>query len=86
MLDERARRIIQEGSVKLRVKRSGMLQLMTFTIKHVSLGGSSFVELYTNRVIEMGELQRLAAETGLPVEAEGKRAFPTGKGAKDFIL
>ena len=86
MLSESAKSIIAAGSTKARVKRSGMLQVMTFTIKYIPLGSGRFVELYTYRVIEISEVQRVADELGLPVEADNKRAFPSGKGAKDFLV
>lgn len=86
MFSENADRIIKEGSVKVRVKRSGMLQVLTFTIKYINLGSGKFVELHTDRVLDMSELQRVAEETGLPVEADKKRAFPAGRMAKDFMV
>jgi hypothetical protein len=85
MISENAMRIIKEGRAHARVKRSGMLQQLTFTIKKVKAGQEEFVELFTIKVIDMSELTRLANEFGLPVEAENGRAFPEGKGAKDFI-
>lgn len=86
MLGDSARKIISDGSVRLRVRRSGMLQFQVFRIRKVPAGkGDYFVELFLDRVIDMSELQRVANDTGLPVEAENGRAFPDGKGAKDFI-
>lgn len=85
MIDEKTIRIIKDGSIKVKVKRSGMYQVMTFRIKKIPAGKDYYVELFLGRVLEMGELQRVATETGLPVEAENGRAFPEGKGAKDFM-
>lgn len=86
MVDEKALRIIKDGSIRLSVKRSGMLQFQVFTVKRIQLGKDDYyVELFLNRVIDMSELQRVANETGLPVEAENGKAFPEGKGAKDFL-
>ena len=84
-LSETAKRILKEGSVKARVRRAGMLQLMIFTVKRVKIANQHFVELFINRMIDVSELSRLADEFGLPVEAEIGRAFPDGKGAKDFL-
>ncbi len=86
MIEEKARRILGAGSIKIRVSRSGMLQQLTFRVKRVKLGPDEFVELYVGRVLEMGELKKVAKETGLPVESENGRAFPEGKGAKDFVV
>ncbi|MGC8585936.1 MAG: hypothetical protein ACP5K5_00085 [Candidatus Micrarchaeia archaeon] len=80
-----AKDIIRKGEIKIRVNRTGMYQLLTFTVKKVPIGGSYFVELYTKKVVDLNELKRVANETGLPVEAENGRAFPDGKGASDFI-
>lgn len=85
MLDETARRIVTAGNIKLRVKRSGMLQILTFNIKKIGIGKDFFVELFVPRILDMSELQRVANDTHLPVEAENGRAFPEGMGAKDFM-
>ena len=86
MLSENAKQIISQGSVKIRVVRSGMHQNMTFTVRRVQAGKDDyFVELFLDRVLEMSELKRVAEEAGLPVEAENGRAFPEGTGAKDFL-
>jgi hypothetical protein len=86
MVEETAQKIIAAGEIRMKVVRSGMHQYLTFKIKEIPLGKDSFVELFVNRVLEMSELQRVAKETCLPVEAENGRAFPEGKGAKDFII
>ena len=86
MLGDSARKIINDGSVRMRVRRSGMLQFQVFKLRKVPAGKDDyFVELFLDRVIDMSELQRVANETGLPVEAENGRAFPEGKGANDFL-
>ncbi len=77
--------IIGRNEIRIRVKRTGMYQVLTFSIKKVPLGDTYFVELYTKKVLDLSELKRVANETGLPVEAENSRAFPEGKGATDFI-
>lgn len=80
-----ARKILADGSVKIRVRRAGMLQLMTFRVRKVKHANIEFVELFVPRVIDMSELTRVANEVGLPVEAENGSAFPAGKGATDFV-
>lgn len=86
MVDEKAMEIIRNGSIRLRVKRSGMLQYLVFKIKKIPIGKNDYyVELFVDRVLDMSELQRVAIETSLPVESENGRAFPEGKGAKDFL-
>jgi hypothetical protein len=85
MPSDKAKEIIKNGSVSIRVKRAGMLQFQIFKVRKVELGGGQFTELYVNRMIEISELHRIANELDLPVEAENGRAFPEGKGAKDFM-
>lgn len=84
-INENAKRIIKEGSIRLKVKRAGMLQFQIFKVKKVGIGDDYFLELFLDRVINMSELHRIANEIGIPVEAENGRAFPEGKGAKDFL-
>jgi hypothetical protein len=86
LLSEKATLILKDGSVGIRVKRAGMFQLVTFKIKKIRLGAEEFTELHSEKVIELGELKKVAEETGLPVEAQNGRAFPEGKGAKDFVF
>ena len=85
MISDTAMRIIREGKARVRVKRSGMLQQQIFVIKRVQAGQETFVELFLNKVIDMSELTRIANELDLPIEAENGRAFPSGKGAKDYL-
>lgn len=85
MVEEKTLRIIADGSVRIKVKRSGMWQYLVFKIKKMPIGNEYYVELFVDRVLEMSELQRVSKETGLPVEAENGKAFPEGKGAKDFL-
>ncbi len=85
MISEYARSIIKNGEIKLRVKRSGMLQYLTFRVKRIEIGNEKFTELHADRLVDMSEVSRLADEIGLPVESQNCRAFPKGKGAKDFV-
>ncbi len=85
MVDLKREDIIRAGSIKVRVRRTGMIQVVTFKLKRVQLGSEMFAEPYFPRVIDRSEIQRVANEIGLPVEAEGVRAMPQGKTAKDFI-
>ncbi len=83
-LSGRAQEVIRQGSVKLRVNRSGMFQQITFTVRKVKLGNIEYVELFTDRIIELAELAKIAEEVGLPAEASNGRAFPKGTAATDF--
>jgi hypothetical protein len=84
LISETAQKILNEGKLRIRVKRAGMLQFQVFTVKRIKHGETHFVELFLPKVIDLSELLRLAKELGLPIEAENGRAFPEGTGAKDF--
>lgn len=84
-ISEVARRTVEEGRARVRVRRAGMFQFVVLEIRRVKIGDSQFAELYVDRIIDSKELERVANELGLPVEAENGRAFPEGMGAKDFI-
>lgn len=79
-----AMEIIRSGNVKIRVKRSGMFQQLTFKVRKVKVGNIEYTELYTDRMLDMSEIVRVAKETGLPVQAQNGRAFPEGTSASDF--
>jgi hypothetical protein len=83
-LSESAQRVIKDGGIKLRVNRSGMFQQITFTVRKAKLGNIEYIELFTDRIIELTELVKISDEVGLPVEAPNGRAFPKGTGAADF--
>lgn len=75
---------LRNGSVKIRVVRSGMFQQMTFSVKKVKTGNIEYTELYIPRMIDSHEITRIAKEFGLPVEAQNGKAFPEGTTASDF--
>jgi hypothetical protein len=84
MVSEFAKEIVKRGSIKIRVKRSGMFQQITFKVKEAKSGNISYYELYTERIIDTSELLRVAEEVGMPVEAPNGKAFPKGSAAADF--
>lgn len=83
-MSQRAKEIIKAGSVKLRVVRSGMFQQLTFVVKRSHHGNITYIELYTDRMVDLSELTRIAGEIGLPVAAQNGHAFPKGKSVQDF--
>ena len=52
MVDERARKIIRDGSIRLEVWRTGMLQFQIFKVKRVRIGQQEFTELFLDRVLD----------------------------------
>ncbi|MDE1850551.1 MAG: hypothetical protein KGH54_02025 [Candidatus Micrarchaeota archaeon] len=79
-----ARQAILHGSIKIRVKRSGMYQQLTFSVKKAQIGNVSFVELFTDRIVDTSELLRVSEELRLPIEAPNGKVFPKGTSAQDF--
>ena len=83
-LTSQARQAMQNGSIKIRVKRSGMYQLLTFRIKKAQNGNVDFIELFTDRIVDTSELLKVSEDIGLPVEAPNAKVFPKGTSAQDF--
>ncbi len=83
-ISEKARQILNAGSIKVRVVRSGMAQQLTFTVKKVKFGNIEYTELFTSRTVDLAEIKRIVAEIGLPVESQNCKVFPEGTSASDF--
>ena len=85
MVSDQVKDILKEGSIRIRVMRTGMFQVQTFKVRDIRFGRDYFYELYIDKVVELPELERIAKEVGMPVEASNGRVFPVGKSAKDFL-
>ncbi len=85
-IPEISKAILKRGTVKVRVIRSGMYQQITFSVKKIKSGNIEYVELFTDRVIDISELKRVAEELKLPVAAQNAIAFPEGKSAEDYKI
>ncbi|MEM0086722.1 MAG: hypothetical protein QW774_00410 [Candidatus Micrarchaeaceae archaeon] len=85
LLSKEAEYALKNRSIKIRVKRSGIFQQITFNVRRVNEANIVFTELFTERIIDTSELLRVAKEIGLPVEAPNGRAFPPGTSASDFV-
>lgn len=83
-LSSKAKDAIARGSLKIRVVRNGMFQQLTFSVKRVQLGNITYVELASDRQIDISELSKIADDIGLPVEAQNGKAFPNGTSSTDF--
>ncbi len=83
-LSARAKGIIKNGSVNIRATRNGMFQQLTFAVKRARTGNIEYTELFTERMIDTVEINRIAKEFGMPVEAQNGKAFPEGTTASDF--
>jgi len=80
-----AQEAIERGRVELKVWRAGARQNVEFVAKRFPVGSARHLALCTDRFVDLGELVRIAEETGLPVFAANGRVFPRGKTAADFI-
>lgn len=45
-LEDKVASIISKGSIRIEVKRSGMLQKMLFTVKRIKIGEHEFVSTF----------------------------------------
>ena len=86
MISENIKKIIEKGGISIKVKRAGMMQFIDFKVKKIRAGNTEFIELFSDRLINMNEISRIANELLIPVEASNGRVFPNGKSAKDFIF
>ncbi len=83
-LSTKAKEAIAKGAFKIRVVRNGMYQQLTFRVQRVQLGNITYVELATERQVDISELTKIADDIGLPVGSQNGRAFPKGTAATDF--
>lgn len=78
--------VLKQGSIKIRVTRGGVGQQVTFRVRRKDFAGIKYVELFTDRIIALTELERIADDIGLPAEAPNGEAFPKGTGRSDFSV
>ncbi len=85
-LSPKAEEAVRQGSIKIRVTRGGNIQQVTFRVRRKDFAGVRYVELFTDRVIALTELEKIADDIGLPAEAPNGEAFPTGTARADFSV
>ncbi|MEM0200936.1 MAG: hypothetical protein QXD23_00850 [Candidatus Micrarchaeaceae archaeon] len=85
-IPESSKIILERGTIKIRVIRSGMYQQITFSVKKIKLGNIEYIELFSDRLIDISELKRIAEELKIPVAAQNGTAFPEGKSVEDFKI
>ncbi len=86
MVNEKIKKMIEEGKIKIRVKKAGMYQYQTFVVKIVEFGSRNSVELFLDKILEIKESERIANEIGIPIHTKNVTVFPDGCGVKDFIV
>ena len=82
---EKQKEALLKGGISVRVKRSGMFQVLDFRLerKDTPLGKVPYLTL--DRMLDLSELVRIAEEYQLPVESPSGRVFPRGKKETDFL-
>jgi len=76
--------ILQKGSADIRVKRAGILQVLTFTLEREQTPNGPVPYLVLDKFLDTPELLRIAEECQLPVKAKNGKFFPPGKMSGDF--
>jgi hypothetical protein len=77
---------LKQKEFRVRVKSGGMYQYIVLKATPVDFGSDKSMELFTDRNLEIREAERISNELGFPVHTRNCKAFPKGKGAKDFIV
>jgi len=85
-ITKKGEEVLRQGSIKVRVTRGGIGQQVTFRVRRKDFSGIKYVGLFTDRIIALTELEKIADDIGLPVEAPNGEAFPTGTGRSDFAV
>ena len=75
---------LAKGEVSVRVKRSGMFQVLPFRVVRKKTPSGEVPYLVLDRFLDMSELMRVAEEYSLPVESPAGRMFPRGSKESDF--
>ena len=78
--------IVQRGFFKIRLKRSGMYQIIPFKVTFETLPIGRVPFLTTEKIVDMPELVRVCEEYKFPILAKNGKIFPSGKGAADFVI
>ena len=83
-MEGKTQQALSAGSVDIRVKRSGMLQLLTFRVVRHKTPSGEVPYLTLGKFLDLSELLRIAEEYQLPVQALNGKVFPRGKKESDF--
>ena len=84
MSSEKRQQVLAAGEVSVRVKRSGMFQVLPFRVVRKKTPSGQVPYLVLDRFLDMSELMRVAEEYSLPVESPAGRMFPRGSKEADF--
>lgn len=76
--------ILKAGVAEIDVMRSGSRQKVDFRVVREETPAGKIPYLSTDRIVDLQELLRIAAEFDIPVKAPSGKFFPPGKKATDF--
>ncbi len=85
MADEKQREALSKSEVSVRVKRSGMYQLLPFKVIRKDTPNGKVPYLVLDRLLDLSELMRVSEEYQLPVESPVGKVFPRGRKETDFL-
>ncbi|MCD6279774.1 hypothetical protein J7J26_03325 [Candidatus Micrarchaeota archaeon] len=71
--------------IKIRVKRSGMFQLITFSVVREQMQIGAVCMLKTDKKVDLSELRRVAELYNMPVKDKDNLVVPNGKHLTDFV-
>ncbi len=77
--------ILRDGTVDVKVMRSGTLQFQEFVVKRISSSMGVYAILEIDKFVDLSELIAVAEEIQLPIKAKNGLIFPRGKTTKDFV-
>jgi len=85
MANEKQNDALLKSELNVRVKRSGMYQLLPFKVVRKETPNGKVPYLVLDRMLDLSELMRVSEEYQLPVESPVGRVFPRGKKETDFL-
>jgi len=85
LANEKQREALLKGMVDVRVKRSGMYQVLPFKIVRKDSPNGKVPYLVLERMLDLSELMRVSEEYRLPVESPMGKVFPRGTKETDFL-
>ena len=74
-----------KSEFNVRVKRSGMYQLLPFKVVRKDTPNGKVPYLVLDRLLDLSELMRVSEEYQLPVESPVGKVFPRGRKETDFL-
>lgn len=85
MADGKQSEALASKELNVRVKRSGMYQILIFKVVRKDTPNGKVPYLVLDRMLDLSELMRVSEEYQLPVESPVGKVFPRGKKETDFL-